>query len=145
MGGILDRAVLSGEHEVVVALMAELAACIAEPAPETERVARIRWRMTRVLLTHLAKEDALLYPSLRSAAEPRVAAMARRFSEEMGDLAAVYRDYIAGWPTERIEREWQDFCADTRGILKALTRRIEREEQTLYPMIPFSELCRNAA
>ncbi|GGB17921.1 hypothetical protein GCM10011380_04330 [Sphingomonas metalli] len=142
---MLDRATLSAEHRALMDLAAELLGAIGQDRAEPERIARIRWNMTRELLAHLAKEDKLLYPSLKTGQDPRASAMATRFAAEMGDLADSYRAYIANWSAERMAREWIAFGMETRRIMQALGKRIEREESVLYPMIPTAAPGRYAA
>ncbi|AXJ97009.1 hemerythrin domain-containing protein [Sphingomonas sp. FARSPH] len=129
---------MSAEHDELLGLGEELVACIAETVPDHAAVARLRWAMTRKLLAHLAKEDTLLYPRLKASRDPRAAAMATRFADEMGDLAEKYRAYIADWPAERIDADWRQFGAETRRILQALRQRIAREETMLYALLPAS-------
>jgi hypothetical protein len=87
------------------------------------------------LIAHLMAEDWVLYPRLISSPEPNIADTARAFSEEMGGLAAAYRNYAGHWTAGAIEADWPGYCAETRGIIDALTNRILRENRELYPLL----------
>ncbi len=142
---MLSRKTLSAEHDELRELAAALLACVAAPQPDLTALGKARWLLTRKLLAHLAKEDALLYPRLRASPDPRVAAVATRFAAEMGSLADRYRAYVAAWPAERIAGDWIAFGAATRQILQLLLRRIEGEETMLYTLIEETPSRRTAA
>lgn len=133
---MLSRGALSAEHGALMALAGDLLACVDETAPAMDELTRVRREMTRVLLAHLVKEDALLYPRLKAGSDPRAAAMATRFADEMGDLADRYRTYVSAWPSERIAADWPAFRTETRRMMQALGQRIEREERVLYALLP---------
>lgn len=131
----MSRAILSAEHDELQRLAAALLACVAEPAVDQARLGAIRWSLTRKLLAHLAKEDALLYPRLKAGPDAHVAAVAARFSNEMGTLAERYRAYVADWPATRIAEQWSVFGAATRAVMALLLQRIENEETKLYVLL----------
>ena len=142
---MLSRRTLSAEHDELRELAAALLACVAAAHFDPSRLGKARWLLTRKLLAHLAKEDALLYPRLRAGRDPRAAEVATRFAAEMGSLADRYRAYIAAWPAERIADDWIAFGAATRQILQLLLRRIEGEETMLYTLIEETPSRRTAA
>ncbi|GEM72253.1 hypothetical protein SAQ01S_20190 [Sphingomonas aquatilis NBRC 16722] len=142
---MLSRKTLSAEHDELRELAAALLACVAAPHCDPSRLGKARWLLTRKLLAHLAKEDALLYPRLRAGRDPRAAEVATRFAAEMGALADRYRAYIAAWPAERIADDWIAFGAATRQILQQLLRRIGGEETMLYTLIEETPSHRTAA
>jgi iron-sulfur cluster repair protein YtfE (RIC family) len=142
---MLDRKMLSAEHDELATLAAELVARVASADPAPEAIAPLRWQLTRKLLAHLAKEDTLLYPRLIAGSDRRAAMMAARFADEMGDLAQSYREYVANWSSDRIVAEWAGFGNETRRVMQALTQRIGREETMLYALIPPPERQRTVA
>jgi hemerythrin-like domain-containing protein len=91
--------------------------------------------MARQLIGHLALEDKIFYPAVQRLADKHIRDTALRLEEEMGPLANAFSDYMARWTDERIAREWLSFCRETREILKALARRIDKEERLLYPLV----------
>lgn len=129
---MLSRDILSKEHEELEALATKLMAEVDAEAP-SHALSALRWRLTHVLMIHLAKEDKVLYPQLLTL--PQTRTVANRFAQEMGDLAKSYQEYTAGWPIERVEADWAGFGAATRTMMTALRRRILREERDLYPRI----------
>lgn len=84
---------------------------------------------------HLAMEDGILYPEMRAAGEPAVSETARRFQEEMGGLKSEFGRFKGRWPTRAaIAADPKGFVEETRSLLKALTTRIRREDEELYPL-----------
>ena len=123
---------LARQHHELSQMAAEL--LIAINAPEPRPVAALRWRLARALLAHLALEDSYLYPALMGSQEPSVAGVAASFREEMGQLAPMFRKYLAEWADLRIANEWPVFATETRTIISALRQRILYEDNTLYPV-----------
>lgn len=129
---MLSRDILSKEHEELETLAKKLLVEIDLDGP-SHALSALRWRMTHVLMVHLAKEDKVLYPRLLALPETRTVAL--RFAQEMGNVAELYQDYAATWPIERVEADWAGFGVATRKMMAALRRRILREERDLYPRI----------
>lgn len=132
---MMTREILSAEHAELDRLATELLAIVSAGAGRAADLSAVRWRLNRVLLMHLAKEDRLLYPRLQACGDVRTEAMATRFAREMGGLAEAYLAYANGWTHNRILGDWDGFAADTRKIVRALRQRIEREERDLYPLL----------
>lgn len=92
-------------------------------------------RLAGLLKLHLAMEDEVLYPSLAASPDPEVSETARIFAEEMGGLAAAFGAYNERWAVDTIEREPAMFAEETRRVFAALARRIDRENNELYPLL----------
>ena len=92
-------------------------------------------RLTGALRIHFAQEDKVLYPSLMASGRGGVAAVARRFYEEMGQIGPAVAAYGERWRTSAaIQQRWAAFCGETDAILGALAGRIVRENEELYPL-----------
>jgi len=88
------------------------------------------------LKVHLAMEDKTLYPRLMQDPDPKVSAMAKRFADEMGGIAEVFGGYMDRWPTAKaIQEAPQRFVTDTQKLFAALSTRIDRENNQLYPLL----------
>ncbi|MDQ4419677.1 hemerythrin domain-containing protein [Sphingobium sp. DEHP117] len=122
---------LARQHRDLGNIAAELLHAVS--APEPRPVAAVRWRLARALLAHLALEDSYLYPALIGSNKSSVSGLAASYRREMGDLAPMFRNYLAEWTELRIAKEWSLFAEETRQILAALSQRIVREDQKLYP------------
>ncbi len=92
-------------------------------------------KLTGTLRIHLAREDRCLYPELMASGQGGVAATARQFFEEMGQLAPQITGYSAKWlSSDAIIADWDGFRLDTAGIFSALSHRIACENDILYPL-----------
>lgn len=131
----IDRKTLSDQHSSLEESAAALSAAIAITPPDMEALAKAKWQLGYRLALHLAQEDRHVYPALKTHVNPRIAQLAVLFEHEMGDLDQRFRNYIAQWPTTRVETEWPAFAQETRLLLTALAQRIRREEQELYPLL----------
>lgn len=87
------------------------------------------------LKVHLAMEDHALYPELANSEDLNVRTTAIRFKNEMGDLKSVVDAYAKRWdkaPT--IQANALDFIQETKKVFAALAKRIDKEDNELYPM-----------
>ena len=83
---------------------------------------------------HLAMEDEALYPRLMTGGSAAVKARAGKFKEEMGGLGRVFTEYNTKWQTTAIRADFDGFANETRKVFGALAKRIERENNELYPL-----------
>lgn len=84
---------------------------------------------------HLAIEDAALYPKMISHGDARLRSVAQLFQAEMGGLNTAFNEYRRRWhgPTAIAKDPWA-FLSETAEILRALTRRMSREDEELYDL-----------
>ena len=131
-----NLAKLREEHAQLVGIVRRLSEAIAHdsPPPSAEFHA-LRRELQSTLFAHLKAEDWMLYPRLLDSPDAEVADTARAFSDEMGGLAAAFMDYSEKWGVTTIANDWAGYCRDTAAIAAALTQRIDRENQELYPLL----------
>ena len=134
MGQAMDVTELKRQHDEISLVAKQLNEAVGdENAPH--HVARLRWQLARLLITHLALEDRLLYPAAMRSSHDEARKTAMTMQQEMGDLAARFSSYMTAWSDDRILREWPAFCAQTRALLATLGDRIESENRILYPLV----------
>ena len=93
-------------------------------------------RLYGILRVHLAHEDIQLYPALMASADPQVARQARKFVDEMGDLATNLECFAQHWScSASIASNFAEFSDAARDLTLALASRIERENRYLYPLV----------
>lgn len=127
---------LRQEHAELVKIVKELEALIAgDKPPPSVILFDVRRRLSSTLIAHLKAEDWVLYPPLLSSEDVAIAGTAKRFVDEMGGLAQAFTTYVEHWDALRIESAWQDYRKETCGIIDALSNRIVRENQELYPLL----------
>lgn len=127
---------LREDHDELLKLARVFRDIIAQPvAPAGVDLVKFRSAFAKQLLAHLTREDWLLYPSLLQTSDRVVVATAQSFIDEMGGLLQAFKTWSASWPTERICNDWKTFGTETSDLLDALTRRIVRENEELYPLV----------
>jgi len=127
---------LRDDHDALLKLVSLFRDILHQPvAPAGIDLVNFRNAFSKELLAHLTREDWLLYPSLLQSSDKHIAGTAQTFMDEMGGLLAAYKAWSGDWPTERIIAEWQTFVAETSAVLDALGKRIERENNELYPLV----------
>ena len=131
-----DVAKLREDHAELVKLVRRLGSFIDQPSPPAAlELFDLRRQLTATLIAHLKAEDWVLYPRLLASPDPKIAATARAFNEEMGGLASAFSGYCDKWSAAAIGADWAGYCADSRDIIDALTNRILRENRELLPLI----------
>jgi hypothetical protein len=125
-------------HEEILAIAREingmLGSTIADDA--AEKIRSLLSRLAGLVNLHLAMEDKALYPALLSHRDASVADTARRFSEEMGSVAAAFVSYIKAWPSgAAIKGDAVRFTTESKAIFNALSKRIHRENTELYVLL----------
>jgi iron-sulfur cluster repair protein YtfE (RIC family) len=127
---------LRQEHADLIRIVKGLDALVAGDAPPSSvSLFEVRRKLSSTLIAHLKAEDWVLYPPLLSSADQQVATTARQFVDEMGGLAQAFSVYIERWDALSIESDWPRYQRETKGIIEALTNRIVRENQELYPLL----------
>ena len=125
-------------HDEILGIAREinalLGATIADGDAETIR--KLLSKLAGLVNVHLAMEDKGLYPELLAHGDASVKATARRFSDEMGSVAAAFVAYINTWPTSTaIKADPARFTTESKGIFNALSKRIHRENTELYVLL----------
>jgi hypothetical protein len=83
---------------------------------------------------HLAAEDRVLYPVLARSGDAHVAAMSRRYQDEMQGIARAFAEFVARWRVpSRLMSDPEGFRRDANVVLRALFERLQRESVELYP------------
>jgi hemerythrin-like domain-containing protein len=124
------------DHLAITGAVADLKRLVQAGVPaNSELIARAIVTMSSTIKLHLASEDRVLYPALKGAADASTARVATRFQDEMGAIAAAYSDFSRRWNLgTKVAAEPDAFRAEAGQIFKALTDRIQRENQDLYPI-----------
>jgi hypothetical protein len=139
----MDIETIRLQHDSISEHAAALAAAVSKP--DYSPVAAIRWKLARELIAHLAVEDRWLYPTLIASPDRKTADTAKRFKNEMGGLADAFTNYMGKWNDQRIVAEWPAYCAETKTLLAALTKRVRRENKDLYPLATAARRAGNLA
>jgi len=88
------------------------------------------------LKMHLMVEDQFVYPKLTMHSDVQIQKISQNFANEMGDLGKVFGDYKTRYMgANKIADNANLFINDTKNIFAALTKRMDKETQLLYPLL----------
>ena len=115
---------LQTEHASIVNLLDDVRKLgIASPEAKSKL-----FKAKTLIISHLQKEDAQLYPKLQQ--NPETATIAKMFSSEMAELSKAVIAFFEKY--EGTESD-MDFARDVGRIVGTLKLRISKEESQLYP------------
>ena len=129
---------LTKQHGEILQLVQELDS-ILDGAGNIDKAVRIKGlldKLIEILDTHLKIEDKLLYPILIKSTNHKVKTTAAVFSEEMGSIAKELGLYLGKWTTSiSIANGSEGFMKETKELISVLLKRIEREDNELFPLL----------
>ena len=124
-------------HKELLAIAGEISSKFdpEELAKDASEVRNLLATLSGKLKVHLAMEDKALYPRLLEHADTRIKETAQKFQNEMGDISKALNEYLEKWPNFlKIQNDPNGFISETKSIFDALGKRIESEDNILYPM-----------
>lgn len=139
---MIASAHLRRQHQDVQDIVTEIAAQL-----ETETLATRAVEVRKLLSTffgklriHLSMEDDALYPRLLTHSDAEIHRVVQRFQSEMGGIAEEVERYRTKWTTaSSIQQSPQEFICETNALFSALRKRIDKENQELYPLFDRQE------
>jgi iron-sulfur cluster repair protein YtfE (RIC family) len=128
---------LRNEHDLLLGMADEMAAVITpEPPHDLTPVFFLLARFNQLLHVHLAREDVIVYPPMIGGNDPHAAAVATAFLNELATIDEQVQRFESTWTGGEVSSCWTDFCQDLRELVTSIRRRIERENEELYPLLP---------
>lgn len=90
----------------------------------------------KLVTLHLAIEDRIMYPTVRKAADPKLAAMGAAYQEEMKGIANRYLRFTEHWSkAQNVASEPEGFRSAANNVLRDVYLRMQRENQEFYPAV----------
>lgn len=125
------------QHAEILQILRELQSKAASGVEAHHKeIAKLLIKLRFKVKLHLASEDKILFPVVRNAGDCPERALLAGYETEMQELAGVFLEFVHRWEyAEQIAEHAADFLKEATGAMDALTRRIAREEQELYPAI----------
>lgn len=132
----MDVARLLHEHSKLRSLSAALVALVSTNDPcDLDELARRRWDLARMVHMHLAYEERHLFAPLEADPRSDVRAAAMNAKRGVEQLHALYKDHVAHWKTDEIQKRWPEFQVAVRTMVKRMIVKIDREEADLFPLV----------
>lgn len=125
------------QHVDILACIAALRKSAREGiSSNAAEIARLIISMSSIIKLHLAVEDQILYPALRSGNNATLARMGQKFQDEMGAIAAAYMVFAGRWnQAAKVAVDPEGFRSDANTVLKLLHERMRQENTVFYPAI----------
>lgn len=130
------------QHDELYKLATEIDSALSSAQyPENAReIRRMMARLKGKLVVHSTMENDALYPRLLAHSDPVVRGRARAMFDELGPIYEAVGDHHSAWSSvERIQADPRRFADHTREIFAKLLRRMERENDELYPLADRAE------
>lgn len=134
--GITDN--LRIQHKELLEIITEMSSCLSpdQLAKDAAYVHGMLLNMSATLKFHLTREDQALYPALCRHPDKKISVLAKKYLDEMGGINDAFEQYAARWPhAMAIQENPEGFIKESREIFAALSRRIDREDNGLYPLL----------
>ena len=143
MAGLSEKVIavvdtLKNQHDQVVQIVEELNVNLDEvkTIDNAIKAKASLEELISILSTHLQIEDDILYPALKKSQDQKLKDCATLYSDEMGNIAKELRLYAEKWTTSTsIADRPEDFINETKKLVAILLKRIDRENNELFPLL----------
>lgn len=125
---------LKQAHEALLACIAELEKLTRDKKPDPERLASVRWRLSRSSARRRKLVETacdLLMADPRTIDKARVEALRQ---ESAATVSASSR-HVGRWTMANILDDWSGYCEASAEMREAMRNRIAREQYALYPLL----------
>lgn len=133
----MDIQSLRAQHRAIVVLASKLGGIVGDlkTRDDAHDARALILEIDSLLKAHLGVEDAEMYPMLMDAACAETRQLGTAAFGDMGGVAGLWNAYRDRWPVEAMLSDVRRFAEATRGVLLALSVRIQQEDDTLYPAL----------
>jgi hemerythrin-like domain-containing protein len=135
------------QHEDILADIAALRQLVhGGIEANAERIAARIIAMSGNIKLHLAVEDKVLYPTLRSSGDAALARMSNLYQLEMNGIVAAYMAFATTWnAASHLLAAPEQFRAEANTVLRKVYERMKKEDHEFYPAVEALEAERLAA
>lgn len=124
-------ATLKDQHAAIKKLLDEVRVAGITSEVGKKKLSQVK----QLIVAHLKKEDAELYPGLK--AKAATTALAETYTREMGEITTNVIGFFNKYETNT---DGMEFARDLGRVMATLSARMTREEIRLYPA--YDEHCR---
>lgn len=126
--------ILQKQHREILTLLAGLEELVRRGSKPFEVLMKLG-ELSGKVKVHLAQEDQVLYPALLRHKDPGIRETAQKFVQEMGGLAEAFGKFKTRYSSlDGLKENPAQFAAELNKIAAALKKRIQAEDQELYPL-----------
>jgi len=129
---------LRRQHDQLLDLTNQVSPYLKSTQLVTKHAETIRTLLSKIaglLKIHLSIEDQSFYPALLSSENTEVVTIVLNVQLEIADIGRMFNGYIETYhSSEKIQSEPEPFIKDTNALFNALIKRIEKENNELFPL-----------
>ncbi len=129
MLGELKRA-----HDTLLACIDELERLTQDDMPDREKLARVRWKLSRASVERRRLVDAacdLLMANATLIERNRVGTL----REDSAETVAASSRHVGRWTMDQVHGDWAGYREASATLRKAMRARILMEQRALYPLL----------
>jgi len=104
-------------------------------AGATSEIAQARRAMAQAAARHLARKNLLVIAPLSRSPCPKHRELARRLTDEILATRQATIEHYGIWTLAAIEADPREFRMTVRGMLRALEKRFQYEEDMVFPQV----------
>ena len=134
---------LKQEHVEIIRTFNSIKTGVSNGKSGVEELLNDLKELKNTLVAHLGLEDKLLYPALAKSKVTEAKELGEKFSDEMAEISKVALAFFGKYMSETISDLLQssEFRKELNGIIQAVTKRIDAEEDILFPA--YNKCCAN--
>jgi|APSaa5957512535_1039671.scaffolds.fasta_scaffold115678_2 hemerythrin-like domain-containing protein len=134
---------LKQEHVEIIRTFNSIKTGVSNGKSGDEELLNDLKELKNTLVAHLGLEDKLLYPALAKSKVTEAKELGEKFSDEMAEISKVALAFFGKYMSETISDLLQssEFRKELNGIIQAVTKRIDAEEDILFPA--YNKCCAN--
>lgn len=125
---------LKRAHEALLACIAELEGLTRDETPDRQKLASVRWKLSRASSERRKLVDAAcdwLVRSTNTIDRSRVVAL----RGESADTVAASSRHVGRWTMDQILADWDGYREASATMRRSMRARILQEQRALYPLL----------
>lgn len=126
---------LRAYHDTLMSLIGEMAELTAASAPDQDRLASARLKLTQTSRNRTNFLIVDVCPALLAGAPKGDAEQIQLLQQEATRLREQSSHHIGTWNARHIAEDWPGYQRASAEIRKLMTARIEKEKKILYPLL----------
>jgi len=129
---------LKEQHKKIFKLISRISSLLNsdELSKDPSQVCKLLSDLADDLNYHLTLEDHSFYPALFNHPDKNIIAAATKYVDEVKGLKESFENYMSKWNSpETVQNNPDDFINETMDLFEAISNRIYKEDNVLYPLV----------
>jgi len=129
---------LKEQHKKIFKLISRISSLLNsdELSKDPSQVCKLLSDLADDLNYHLTLEDHSFYPALFNHPDKNIIAAATKYVDEVKGINESFSNYMSKWNSpEIVQNNPDDFINETMDLFEAISNRIYKEDNVLYPLV----------